>query len=115
MKLFLHINLLLFLFTCECLNAQNSLVPLHINDVITKINTHRYFQFDEDFIKLKKLMSAFKRQEYKFSFNQISSNISTECLSQINNLINALEDGQNWALRSSLFFYLLMQSKNLIN
>jgi hypothetical protein len=102
MKLFLLINLVLCVFVCDS-NAQNSLLPLHIHDIITKIATHRYFQFND--VYLKQLQAVFIRQEeYRSSFNPNSSNISIECLSQIDNLINAIQTGEYWALRSLLAY-----------
>lgn len=102
---FFCLNLFLIIFLCiSKLNAQvsNSLVPLNINDLINKINNHRFFKFDDKNMKNILFTAANIRKENLVTQNILHFNISKECSSQIKYFLNSLENKEYWALQSNI-------------
>lgn len=104
LKFFCLNLLLIIILRISKLNAQgsNSLVPLNINDLINKINNHRFFKFDDKNVKNVLFTAANIRKENLVTQNILHFNISKECSSQIKYFLNSLENKEYWALQSNI-------------
>ena len=102
---FLCLNLfLIILLRINESNAQGSFVPLDINGLITKINNHRFFNFNNDNNNnnVKNFMYHFHEKESLLSLNSFHfNNISTECSAQVKYLLKSIENKEFWALQSN--------------
>ena len=97
---------ILFIFTIHfshCFDAKKleSFIPLDINNVLIK--------FNQDYKLIKQTNFDYKSRDLNFLNNykkyynvKTSSNISIDCSNQIANLYKALDQKEQWALKSKL-------------